>query len=54
MAHDKVNYAAHDISYVQVIVPPVEGVDLMGKSCMVKITESGKFFVRGEILKILN
>ena len=54
MAHDKVNYAAHDISYVQVIVPPLKDIDLMGKSCRVKITESGKFFVRGEIIELLN
>ncbi|EMD45533.1 RNA modification enzymes MiaBfamily protein [Entamoeba histolytica KU27] len=53
MAHDGINYAGHDISFVQVIVPHCENENLLGKSVRVKIIEAGKFFVRSEIIEIL-
>ncbi|ELP93138.1 radical sam protein, putative [Entamoeba invadens IP1] len=52
MAHDKQNYAAHDISFVQVILAPQKNVDLFGKSAIVKIVEAGKFFVKGEFVSL--
>ena len=49
VAHDKHNLAGHTKNYVQVLVSPAEAA--MGTDCMCEIYESGRFFVRGRVVK---
>lgn len=49
-SHDGIHYVAHNKSYDQVLVRKDEG-DLMGKMVKVLITETGKHFLKGKVLK---
>ncbi|XP_076810125.1 threonylcarbamoyladenosine tRNA methylthiotransferase-like [Clavelina lepadiformis] len=46
IAHDKIHYVGHNKYYEQVLVEKEEG--LMGKMFQVKITETGKHYLRGK------
>lgn len=45
-------YVGHNRLYQQVLIPRKEG--LLGKVCEVKIIKKGKYFLMGEILRVLN
>ncbi|XP_028393941.1 threonylcarbamoyladenosine tRNA methylthiotransferase-like isoform X2 [Dendronephthya gigantea] len=49
-SHDGIHYVSHNKSYDQVLVRKDEG-DLMGKMVEVVITETGKHFLKGKVLK---
>ncbi|CAL1526153.1 unnamed protein product, partial [Lymnaea stagnalis] len=49
ISHDQQYYVGHNKSYNQVLVPMYE--DLMGKFVRVKIIETGKHFMKGELLE---
>jgi len=54
IAKDGISLVAHTKSYVQVLLPggEAERVRLMGKSAVVKIIESARWYVRGEVLEV--
>ncbi|KAL3868434.1 hypothetical protein ACJMK2_041242 [Sinanodonta woodiana] len=49
ISHDKEYYVGHNKFYDQVLVPKDE--NLMGKKVMVEITETGKHFMKGHVVK---
>jgi threonylcarbamoyladenosine tRNA methylthiotransferase CDKAL1 len=49
VAHDKHNLCGHTKNYCQVIVDPSEAS--MGTDVQCKIVDSGRFFVRGKVVK---
>ena len=54
IAKDGISLVAHTKSYVQVLLPggEAERARLMGKSAVVKIIESARWYVRGEVLEV--
>ena len=52
VAHDGVSLVAHTKGYVQVLLPQGEPA-WMGSELRVRITETSKFYVRGEVLEVL-
>ena len=51
IAHDKVSLVAHTHGYVQVLLP--HQPSWMGCKVRVRIIETAKFYVRGEVLEVL-
>ena len=51
VASDKKHLVAHTKGYVQVLLPLRH--ELLGCTLLVAITESGKFYVRGDVLRVL-
>lgn len=51
MATDGVHYVGHNKSYEHILVPTINGHDLLGKWAKVKITEVAKFYMKSVILE---
>lgn len=48
IASDKVHYVAHNKSYDQVLVPGMK--ELMGKMVKVRVVETGKHYLKAEVI----
>lgn len=50
MAKDGHHLVGHNKAFDHFLVPPANGLDLMGKIVCVEITEAGKYFIRSKVI----